>query len=140
MSSPLPFTMDHALQMVTRKVFCILQSKAREIFGMLFPRVFQGGLSNKGFLCGIAPLVPCESFHCSRAGRGRLAGMGGRDFLCSFAPLSSSAPLHLPSSCLLYLSKPTEGFTQVCGGGEARPVVKDLERRRERIRKSKLLP
>ena len=66
--------------------------------------------------------------------------MGGRDFLCSFAPLSSSAPLHLPSSCLLYLSKPTEGFTQVCGGGEARPVVKDLERRRERIRKSKLLP
>lgn len=82
MSSPLPFTMDHALQMVTRKVFCILQSKAREIFGMLFPRVFQGGLSNKGFLCGIAPLVPCESFHCrGPGGEGWLGWEAGTSFV-----------------------------------------------------------
>lgn len=77
-SFPLPFTMDDALQMGTREVFCILQSKARKIFGSGFQGYFRE-LSNKGFLCGIAKSVPCESFHCSRAWPwvGVGGGMGG---------------------------------------------------------------
>lgn len=60
--------MNGALQMVAGQAFCILQSKGREIFGMLFPRTFQGALSNKSFLCGIGQSVPRESNHFVAAG------------------------------------------------------------------------
>lgn len=81
---PLPFTMDDALQMAAGQAFCILQSKGREIFGMLFPGAFQGALSNKGFLCGNGQSVPRESNHFAEAGPS--GGPGGEEgFSSSFA-------------------------------------------------------
>lgn len=76
--------MDDALQMAAGQAFCILQSKGREIFGMLFPGAFQGTLSNKGFLCGNGQSVPRESNHFAEAGPS--GGPGGEEgFSSSFA-------------------------------------------------------
>lgn len=112
MSSPLSFIVGDALHMVARHVFCLLQSKGRDVLDAVFRGVEFRELSLRVSFVAFGS----QSYinHCVRGRRARQGdGKTGHElFLCnprppppravsggtSFLPAS----LHFPSSCALH--------------------------------------